>query len=118
MHSPSVPLACLTLSQLQGNLLFSLLEPRWPALAGKITGMLLECTAEEREELMRVPEMRERRIEEALAVLRATGGNTSGLASLEEWVAFSVVQALPSRFEPAAAARTFSISRLREAIVF
>uniref|UniRef100_A0A7S0HRS1 PABC domain-containing protein n=1 Tax=Phaeocystis antarctica TaxID=33657 RepID=A0A7S0HRS1_9EUKA len=59
--------------QLQGNLLFSMLEPRWPQLAGKITGMLLELDAEERDELFRLPEARERRIEEALAVLREAG---------------------------------------------
>ena len=41
--------------QLQGNLLHSLLAPRYPLLAGKITGMLLELDAEERDELLRSP---------------------------------------------------------------
>jgi len=59
--------------QLQGNLLFSLLEPRWPQLAGKITGMLLELDPDERDELFRLPDVRERRIEEAIGVLREAG---------------------------------------------
>jgi len=50
-----------------------MLEPRWPQLAGKMTGMLLELDAEERDELFRLPEARERRIAEALAVLREAG---------------------------------------------
>jgi len=35
--------------------------------------MLLECNTEERELLLRLPEERERRIEEALSVLREAG---------------------------------------------
>ena len=33
--------------QLQGNLLYALIAPEQPALAGKITGMLLELSVEE-----------------------------------------------------------------------
>lgn len=68
LHSTLPPPA-----QLQGNLLFSLLEPRWPQLAGKITGMLLELDPDERDELFRLPDVRERRIEEAIGVLREAG---------------------------------------------
>ena len=50
-----------------------MLEPRWPLLAGKITGMLLELEADERDELFRLPHAREQRIEEAIAVLREAG---------------------------------------------
>lgn len=60
--------------QLQGNLMFSVLQPKCgDELAGKVAGMLLELDADEREELLSNPAVMEARLQEAFDVLREAG---------------------------------------------
>jgi len=58
---------------LQGNLLYTLIAPEYPQLAGKITGMLLELSAQEVADILGDSAARRRLIDEALEVLREAG---------------------------------------------
>ena len=61
------------MKQLQGNLLFCLVEPVYPELAGKITGMLLELSEEEVAELIASESKRAAAMQDAIEVLREAG---------------------------------------------
>ena len=57
----------------QGNLLYLTLSPRFPDLAGKLTGMLLELGADDMKEILGSEGRREAAVQEALEVLREAG---------------------------------------------
>ena len=59
--------------QLQGNLLYALIAPVQPELAGKITGMLLELSVEEIAQLLADSAARQKLVDEALEVLQEAG---------------------------------------------
>mmetsp|Transcript_16811 Transcript_16811/g.35462 ORF Transcript_16811/g.35462 Transcript_16811/m.35462 type:complete len:213 (+) Transcript_16811:149-787(+) len=63
----------MVVKQLQGNLLYTLIAPEYPQLAGKITGMLLELSAQEVADILGDSAARRRLIDEALEVLREAG---------------------------------------------
>jgi len=63
-----------SVKDLQGNWLFNAIQPQYPALAGKIVGMILDsCSTEEINPLLKDRVAREAMIEEALEVLREAG---------------------------------------------
>lgn len=95
--------------QLQGNMLYTLISPEQPALAGKITGMLLDAY-EPRELGALIASESERReaIREALAVLSeagdprvaAVGGPAAGALSVDVQLASSCAAPSAIRMSP------------------
>lgn len=61
------------MAELQGNLLHLTLSPRFPELAGKITGMLLELEPDEISEILGNETLREEAIQSALQILIDAG---------------------------------------------
>jgi hypothetical protein len=59
--------------ELQGNMLHLILSQRFPDLAGKLTGMLLELGADEVAEVLADAKLREEALQEALRLLREAG---------------------------------------------
>lgn len=57
--------------QMLGEWLFSLIQAMHPALAGKITGMLLEIDNIELRHMLESPECLHTKVDEAIAVLQA-----------------------------------------------
>ena len=70
-------------SELQGNLLYSLLSPEYPDLAGKLTGMLLELGPDGMREILGSEERRKAAVHEGLEVLR-DAGDERAIAALEQ----------------------------------
>jgi hypothetical protein len=77
-------------AELQGNLLYLTLSPRFPDLAGKITGMLLELGADDVKEILGDEKRREEAVQEALMVLREAGDERALRAAQPAPAALSV----------------------------
>jgi|EP00908_Phaeocystis_cordata_P003839 hypothetical protein len=74
--------------------------------------MLLECTAEERDELLSVPEVREKRIEEALSVLREAGDPRVAPLTIDVSCATTSGSAQAMRMSPRVSANPYASSNI------
>ena len=101
LHFSSRRRACssLRLFVAQGNLLYLTLSPRFPDLAGKLVGMLLELGAEEVKEVLANEVKREELVQEALQLLR-DAGDARALAVDARPAAASVVMPAPLARNP------------------
>ena len=102
--------------QLQGNLLHTLIAPSLPELAGKVTGMLLEgLNVDEVGAVLSDARVREERVAEALAVLRAAG-DVRARAPLRVNVAAAVGAAVAEsprlRMSPRASSSGYSTAQI------
>ena len=102
--------------QLQGNLLHTLIAPALPELAGKVTGMLLEgLNVDEVGAVLSDARVREERVAEALAVLRAAG-DARARAPLRVNVAAAVGAAVAEsprlRMSPRASSSGYSTAQI------